>query len=646
MLERMIWTLRHRGPDGFGLYQDQRAGLAHARLSIIDLEGGWQPIHNEDRTLWIVFNGEIFNYPELRRQLIDSGHRFATRSDTEVIVHLYEEKGERCLEDLNGQFAMALYDSRARSLFLARDRMGIRPLFYTLHDHRLFFASEIKAILAADPAIERAIDPAVLQEIFTFWSASGEQTVFRGIRQVEPGCWLRLDASGTIRQQRYWEIPFRPDSFADASEDRLAAELRDLLVDAVRLRLRADVPVGAYLSGGLDSSAITSLVHHYTDNDLKTFSVTFSDQVYDEREEQQEMSAFLQTDHHEIRCSHAAIGQAFPRVIRHAETPILRTAPAPLFLLSSLVRENDYKVVLTGEGADEILGGYDIFKEAKVRAFIAARPDSSCRPFLLKRLYPYLALSPARSAEYARRFFDTGASLDDPFYAHRPRWKTTAGTHVFLRDEVLAAAGCSPVEQLEQRWAGRLRGLDYFSRAQFLESRLLLGNYLLSSQGDRMGMAHSIEGRFPFLDHRVVEFACTIPPRLRMKALNEKNILKKAMADILPPAIVRRKKQPYMAPDIPSFFGTQTPEYVSYHLSEEKLMESGLFKPAAVHRLLAKCRKKSRQGFRENMAFVGILSTQILYETFVRNFQADTPAPLPGKRIVISKENERECLKP
>ncbi len=638
LLERMIWPLRHRGPDGFGFFQDRRAGLAHARLSIIDLEGGWQPIHNEDRSLWIVFNGEIFNYPELRQELVGRGHRFATSSDTEVIIHLYEEKGEDCLEELNGQFAIALYDQGRQRLFLARDRMGIRPLFYTVHGNRLLFASEIKAIFAADPSLERAIDPLVLQEIFTFWSNGGQETIFKGIRQLEPGCWLRLDREGAVRQHRYWQIPFRGQEFSEAPEHELAAELRELLVDAVRLRLRADVPVGAYLSGGLDSSAITSLIRHYTDNDLKTFSVTFSDAVYDEQQQQQQVAGFLNTDHHEIRCTDATIGQAFPRVIWHAETPILRTAPTPLFLLSSLVRETGYKVVLTGEGADEVLGGYDIFKEAKVRAFIARQQGSSCRPFLLKRLYPYLALSPARSAEYARNFFDTDASLDDPFYGHRPRWKTTAGTHVFLRDEVLAAAGTPPIEKLQQQWAQRLAGLDFFSRTQFLESRLLLGNYLLSSQGDRMAMAHSVEGRFPFLDHRLVEFACTIPPRLRMKALNEKNILKKAMADLLPPAIVRRRKQPYMAPDIPSFFGKETPPYVRYHLSEERLEESGLFKPAPVQRLLAKCGKRTRQGFRENMAFVGILSTQILHDSFVKNFQVDTPDPLPGKRIVINKE--------
>ena len=512
--------------------------------------------------------------------------------------------------------------------------MGIRPLFYTAHNGRFYFASEVKSIFSADSDIPRQINRAVLQEIFTFWSPAGTDTVFENVEQLDPGCWLKIDQRGKVEQHRYWQIPFADAPLSTASEAELAEQLRELLIDSTRLRLRADVPVGAYLSGGLDSSTITSLIKHFTDNELKTFSVTFSDKVYDEQQEQQEMADYLQTDHHSIRCTYSSIGEAFPDVIRHTETPILRTAPTPLYLLSSLVRQHDYKVVLTGEGADEILGGYDIFKEAKVRAFIAGQPDSSCRPFLLKRLYPYLALSPSKSAEYARRFFDTDASLNDIFYGHRPRWKTTSGTHRFLRDDLAGAAGPTPLEKLENLWQDQLQGMDFFSRTQFLESRLLLGNYLLCSQGDRMAMAHSVEGRFPFLDHRVVEFACTIPPHLRMKALNEKNILKKSMADLLPAGIVRRKKQPYMAPDILSFFGDSTPQYIDYYLSEQKLKESGLFKPKAVERLLTKCRKKSRQGFRENMAFVGILSTQILYDTFVDDFRIDMPEQLENVKVV------------
>jgi asparagine synthase (glutamine-hydrolysing) len=635
-LKRMISLLHHRGPDGYGFYTHEQIGLAHARLSVIDLEGGWQPIHNEDKSLWVIFNGEIFNYKELRAELEERGHHFYTHSDTEVIVHLFEEKGPDCLTSLNGQFAIAIYNQTDNSLFLARDRMGIRPLFYTFHRGTFYFASEIKSIFAADTAIPRAINPEVLSEIFTFWAPGGDETVFSGVKQLPPGHWMIVNRDGAVKQQEYWDIPFGATPETDAlSEEGYSAKLRDLLIDAVRLQLRADVPVGAYLSGGLDSSAITTLVRNYTNNPLKTFSVTFSDKVYDESAEQNLMIQYLKTDHHSVQCSYRDVADHFEEVIWHTEIPILRTAPTPLFILSELVRQNGYKVVLTGEGSDEVLGGYDIFKEAKIRAFIHRQPDSDIRPFLLKRLYPYLALSPTKSAEYAKKFFKTDADWsEDLFYAHRPRWQTTERTKLFFSEDLHRAAQGDIIDKLAARYRSKLVGLDLFSRAQYLESHLLLGNYLLSSQGDRMGMGHSIEGRFPFLDHNVVEFACTIPPHLRMKVLNEKNILKKAMQGLLPEKIISRKKQPYMAPDILSFFGDDSPEYLKYYLSESMLTEAGFFKPQAVKQLVQKCGKNSRQGFRENMAFIGILSTQILYDKFIKNFAPVIPGQLENIKVV------------
>ncbi len=640
MLERMISPITHRGPDGYGFFMDDCVGLAHARLSIIDLEGGWQPIHNEDKTKWIIFNGEIFNYIELRSELERRGHKFYTDSDTEVILHLYEEKKEKCLDDLNGQFAIAIYDSEKKEIFIARDRMGIRPFYYTFYKNCLYFASEIKSIFSADPEIPRGINPEVLSEIFTFWMPGGDESIFNEIQQLRPGHWARIDHAGEFHEEEYWDISFTGQAWqkdqAYRTEEEYAEGLRELLVDSVRLRLRSDVPVGAYLSGGIDSSAITSLVRNFTSNSLKTFSVTFSDHVYDERREQMAMVDYLQTDHHAVNCNYKKIADAFPEVIWHTETPVLRTAPTPLFLLSELVKQHDYKVVLTGEGADELLGGYDIFKEAKIRAFIKKNPNSTFRPLLLKRLYPYLALSPTQSSEYAKNFFDTEALVSDIFYAHRPRWKTTERTKVFLSEEVIEQCnGSNPTKKIAGRYQAKLKGLDYFSRAQYLESKMLLGNYLLSSQGDRMAMAHSVEGRFPFLDHRVVEFACTIPPQYRMKVLNEKNILKKSMDGLLPDSIVKRKKQPYMAPDILSFFGDSAAEYIDYYLSEKMLNESGLFKQKAVSRLVTKCRKGGRQGFRENMAFVGILSTQIVYDKFIKNFQVNTPDNLENVRVIL-----------
>lgn len=567
----------------------------------------------------------------MREGLLARGHTFSTNSDTEVILHLYEEKGAGCLTDLNGQFAIAIYDTRQQTLFLARDRMGIRPLFYATHYGTFSFVSEIKSLFNGDLGFPKEIAPHVLSEIFTFWSPAGEETVFTGVKQLLPGHYIEITPAGIQPPKCYWSLPFCSDETGVRTEQSYAEELRELLIDSVRIRLQADVPVGAYLSGGLDSSAITSLVKHYTDNPLKTFSVSFQDKVYDETGEQQEMVKFLGTDHHQVTCSYGDIARSFPDVIWHTETPILRTAPTPLYLLSGLVRENKYKVVLTGEGADEVLGGYDIFKEAKVRAFIQAQAGSEICPYLLKRLYPYLALSPTKSAAYARRFFATDADVKDLFYGHRPRWKKTSGTHVFLSERIKKQGENTIGGMAYMRDA--LRGLDFFNRAQYLECKVLMANYLLCSQGDRMAMANSVEGRFPFLDHRVVEFAARIPTRYKMKVLNEKNILKRAVKDILPAGIVKRKKQPYMAPDILSFFGESEPDYLEYYLSDDLLKEAGMFKPGAVAKLLGKCRKKSRQGFRENMAFVGILSSQIVYDKMVKNFRVKVPMKLQGVKI-------------
>ncbi|MDA8164979.1 MAG: asparagine synthase (glutamine-hydrolyzing) [Desulfobacteraceae bacterium] len=632
-LERMVYTLTHRGPDGYGFFADEIAGLAHARLSIVDVEGGWQPIPDEAGRLWLICNGEIFNHPELRAGLQARGHRFRTDSDVEVILHLYEEKGPRCLADLNGQFALALYDRYEQSLFLARDRLGILPLFYARHQGAFYFGSEMKAIFAAEPGIPRRLDPEVLAEIFAFWAPVGERTVFEGVRQLEPGHWATVSRDGTVKIEEYWDFP-KVDPDRHLTEGEAVHRLREILGDAVRLRLRADVEVGAYLSGGLDSSTIAALGQRQAAATLRTFSVTFEDAVFDESEQQQAMVRAIGTCHRTVGCTGGSIGAVFPEVVRHIETPILRTAPVPLYLLSGLVRESGCKVVLTGEGADEVWGGYDLFKEAKIRAFMGKDPGSALRPLLLKRLYPYLALSPTRSAAYASRFFASESSPErDPFFAHRPRWKTNGQLQLFFSPEVRERCNGNHMAALEQRFAGKLEGLDYFSRAQYLESKLLLANYLLCSQSDRVAMAHSVEARFPFLDHRMVELAWQVPPLLRMKALNEKNILRKAAQGLVPEAILARKKQPYMAPDLGSFFGRESPEYLDYYLSPVLVREAGLLDPEPVAQLLAKCRQPGRRGFRDSMAFVGILSTQILYETFVRAFACPTPEVLPNVRI-------------
>ncbi len=619
-LEAMIQAVRHRGPDGSGFYRDGDVGLAHARLSIIDIEGGGQPIHNEDQTVWVDFNGEIFNYLELRRALEASGHRFYTRSDTEVLVHAYEEHGESFVERLNGQFAFALWDRRRRRLLLARDRTGIRPLFYTQAAGRLLFASEIKALLACGD-VPRRLDERALAQIFTYWSVLPPATAFAGIHTVPPGHYMVCEA-GRTRLVRYWDWEFPEEGAQEPrSAEACAEELRALLVDAVRLQLRADVPVGAYLSGGLDSSLVAALVKDFSAARLRTFSLTFDDPEFDESDSQREMVRYLGTRNTSVHCTSAEVGAAFRRTIWHTETPIVRTAPAPLMLLSQHVRAQGYKVVLTGEGADEVFAGYDLFKEAKIRRFWARAPQSRLRPRALERLYPYLKTSPAAAPAFTRQFFGAGLELaNEPYFAHVPRWTTTRRIwRYFSRDVKARLAGCDPYRAFKDTLPAAAAGWHGLARDQYAEAHTLLSGYLLSSQGDRMASANAVEARFPFLDHRVIEFANRLPPRYKLRGLTEKYILRKAAQGLLPEGIRRRVKQPYRAPDSQSFFsGGRGEDYVAELLDPWRLREAGYFDPQAVQQLVAKCRAGRAIGFGDNMAFVGILSTMLADDLFVR----------------------------
>jgi len=623
VIKHMLSAIRHRGPDEVGIYNDDYIGLGHARLSIIDLSSGQQPMSNEDGTLWISFNGEIFNYIELREDLLKKGHRFKTRSDTEVIIHLYEDYGQESLHYLNGQFAFAIWDKGKRELFLARDRIGIRPLFYTCTQDRFYFSSEIKGIFALNE-ISREIDPVAIDQIFTFWCTIPPRTSFKGIHELPPAHFLHIKG-GAITIKEYWDVDFSGEPTHLSFEDAVDS-LKDILIDATRLQLRADVPVGAYLSGGLDSSAITALIRKFTSTPLQVFSVSFEDKDYDESVHQREMAEALGIEHHELICSYSDICDNFPEVIWHTEKPILRTAPVPLFLLSGLVQKHGFKVVLTGEGADEVLTGYDIFKETKIREFCARFPDSHWRPLLLRRLYPYLPSFQRQPRAYREAFFNKDISdLCNPFFSHLPRWQTTARNKLFFSDDLIGySAAILDTDSLSDILNPDFKTWSPLARAQYIELKYLLPGYILSSQGDRVSMAHSIEGRFPFLDHRVVEFCAKLPSTYKMKGLREKYILRESMKTLLPQGIVKRTKRPYLAPDSISFFGSgKTPNYVYELLSEDCIKKYGYFNYEAVRLLVNKCKSGKAIGFKDNMAFVGILSTQILHSLFIEDFKSN-----------------------
>jgi asparagine synthase (glutamine-hydrolysing) len=616
-LLRMAGALTHRGPDELGLYRDAAAGLAHTRLSIIDLATGQQPMADALRTTWICFNGEIFNYLELRAELVALGHRFRTRSDTEVIVQAWHAWGEHAFERFNGQWAFALWDSVARRLVLARDPTGICPLYLCEHGGQLHFASEVKAIFAANPSIPRAFDPAGIEQTFTFWSVVPPQSVFKGVEELKPGH-LRIYQHGSFTEKQFWTPSY--GGFSGSLGDAVD-RVRSAVEDATRMRmLRADVPVGSYLSGGLDSSYVAALGRKYAGEKFQTFSLRFEDAEYDETSYQRLMAQRLGAEHHEVVVSRADIAAAFPHVIAHTERPVLRTAPAPLYLLSRLVRRHGIKVVLTGEGADEMFAGYDLFREAKVRRFWAAQPGSTRRPRLLERLYPYLARSPVAQQAMARQFFGRNlAAHREAGFGHDTRWHTTSSLKRVLTPAM--RSGRDPVAELLADLPAPFASWRPLAQDQYLEKRTLLAGYLLSSQGDRMLMAHSVEGRFPFLDSNVIALANSLPDSYKLRALDEKHVLKRAAAGAVPAEIVARKKQPYRAPDAAALIDAT---YLDDLLCAPAVRDAGVFEPQPVAQLLRKCRARGAGAFSnaDNMALVGVLSTQLLHHQLI----AQSPA--------------------
>jgi asparagine synthase (glutamine-hydrolysing) len=621
VINKMLTRIKHRGPDECGIYLNDNFGFGSVRLSIIDISGGQQPMPNEDLSLWIAFNGEIFNYIELRKELEEKGHKFRTQSDTEVIIHLFEQYGENCLSKLNGQFVFSIWNKNENELFIARDRVGIRPLFYYNNSNLFVFGSEIKSVFE-HPNVKREIFPEGLSQTFTYWTTLTPDTVFKDVKECPPGCFMKIKNSEIIIK-KYWELRFAvPENYYKGSFNNAVSEFDEIFRDSVRIRLRADVPVAAYLSGGIDSSITTSYIKELEPSVLQTFSVGFTDDEFDETYFQELASKYFNTKHIGFKCTAEEIANNFPEVIWHCEIPLLRTSPSPMFMLSKKVRENNIKVVITGEGADELLAGYNIFKENKIRHFWSKDKNSAFRPLLLKKLYPYISALQNSNPNALRMFF--GYKLeetDSPVYSHLLRWKNTSNIKNHFSTEFQNQLGAyDPNDNLLSNLNGNLKDLDPLAKAQFIETIIFLSGYLLSSQGDRMGMANSVEGRYPFLDYRVIEFCAALPPDYKMKFLEEKILLKALMKGRLPEDILHRPKQAYRAPIHSSFLGENAPEYVKEVLSSSSIKNVGIFNPESVTKLLAKMKSGKSYSEIDNMALTGIISTQILYNKFIKEF--------------------------
>ena len=615
-VKEMLRSFSYRGPDESGIYHSPIATIGNVRLSIIDLATGQQPLSDASGRYWIVFNGEIFNYIELREDLDKKGVKLKTHSDTEVLVNLFALYGEKCLNLLNGQFAVAIWDIKEKKLFIARDRVGIRPLFYTVANGVLYFASEIKALLG-NKDVRRELNPENLAQIYTFWTSITPYTPFRDISELSPGHYMVYSRKG-LSVHKFWELSFN-NSNPDVSLSDALEGFNELFTNAVRIRLRADVEVAAYLSGGIDSSTTVAYIKDIEPGVLNTFSIGFEDKDFDESRYQEEAVRYLNTNHRAISCTSKDIANEFPRVVWHSETPLTRTAPTPMLILSKLVRDNNIKVVITGEGSDEILAGYDIFREAIIRRFWASQPSSSLRPTLLKRIYPDIPHLRNASPNILKMFF--GYRLEDtdnPLYSHLLRWNNS--NHIKkhfsenLREKV---NGYDPLADLSGRLPKSFMEWSPLARAQWLETTVFMSGYLLSSQGDRMAMANSVEGRYPFLDYRVIEYCSSLPDRLKLNGLNEKYLLKKLMAGRIPESIVKRPKQPYRAPISSVFMGMGRPDYVDEMLSEKMTRNAGIFNYESVGALVSKIKKAGTGSEMDNMVITSVISTHLVYSQFI-----------------------------
>jgi len=646
-LQAMLAQIAYRGPDECTGSAGEGFAIGVVRLAIVDLATGTQPAFSSDGKVLVVFNGEIFNYRELRACLAAKGHVFHSNSEVEVLLHLYQEHGAGMAGMLNGQFAIAVWDGNARALHLLRDPFGIRPLFWWSDGRALIFASEIKALLA-NPEVSVSVDPRALIETVRFWSVVGDRTMFAEIKQLPAGHVLTWQ-QGTAQLKRYWEWPFSGavEPLRLASDAEYYEAFDEALACAVKRQTMADVEVGAYVSGGIDSSVI---VHHLAGlggkRRLATFSVAFDDPDYDESGAQQAVARHYGTRHRVADIGAADIAEGFPAAVLHAETALFRSAPVPMLRLSKEVRAAGIKVVMSGEGADEILLGYDLFREAKIRRFWARDPGSRWRGQLLRRLYDYLPQY--KSPRYFNLMLDfyrpTLMRLDDPHYAMAVRWANGKALEAcFSRDVQELATGNDPVADLERWLPGGYGEADDIERAQAIEAMTLLGNYLLSSQGDRVGMANSVEGRYPYLDLEFVRFAARLPRDLKLRGLKDKFILRETYARQIPEAVRKRKKFAYQAPEKKAFFpGGTLVEWAADLLGRQRIAADGIFDPASIEQycLTPPARAAGRQSLRSNMLFMVVLSTTLLIDRFIRSRPPPAAAPrlrLIGPKVVASR---------
>ena len=606
LIGEMADIIRHRGPDDEGFYVSGPIGLGFRRLSIIDLEHGHQPLANEDESVWIVFNGEIYNYQELREFLISKGHRFRTRTDTEVIVHLYEELGPGCLEKLRGMFAFAIWDAEKRTLLLARDRVGIKPLYYAMTGSALVFASEIKAILA-DPSIDRQVAPELIDRFLTFLYLPGEETLLQGVRKLAPGHYL-LVRNGCAEIHQYWDLEF-PDAHYQGSLARTEDDLLRLLSETVDQHMIADVPVGVLLSGGVDSTGVLSLAVHNTEKKIRTFTVGFSGaEVADERPYARMAAKRFGTEHYETTITASDFAAFLPRYVWHMEEPVCEPPAIALYYVSKLAREH-VTVLLSGEGGDEAFAGYSNYRNlvwlerlkrggAVINSALAAGMSAASSMLDSSRLANYVPLMSDQFPSY--------------YYSRTTNPHRNTGNGLGKIYSADFEKGVDREHSLEpvRRLQARVRERDTLNAMLYIDTKTWLPDDLLI-KADKMTMANSIELRVPLLDHKLLEFAASLPPRRKLRAGTTKYILKKALSRHIPSEIRKRKKAGFPVP-YASWLRSELKDVAWEVLTDSKSVNRGYFRRAAIEQLL----KENAAGKDHSKAIFSLLNLELWQRIF------------------------------
>jgi asparagine synthase (glutamine-hydrolysing) len=579
----------HRGPDDDGVFVEANVGLAMRRLSIIDLQTGHQPLSNEEGSVWIVFNGEIYNHQALRKDLESRGHQYRTRSDTETIVHLYEEYGRECVKHLRGMFAFAIWDRTKRILFLARDRLGIKPLYYRFDGNLLLFGSEIKTILA-HPGVSREFNVGTLAEYLAFGYIAGEDSMYAGIRKLLPGHTLTVDEVGQSATETYWDLNVKPDD-GKQSREHYVRRYREQLEQCVSSHLMSDVPLGVFLSGGLDSSAVAALTTKIRKEPIETFSVGYGEEAYSELPFARTIAEHLRSRHHEVQLSRHEFFDALPRLIWHEDEPIVWPSSAALYFVARLARER-VTVVLTGEGSDETLAGYTRYPwtlmNSRMDSIYRALTPASLRRMLRNGIDAY-PLSAASKRKLEHTFLGRdGASWPSFYFDNFYSAFSAAEQAEVLTPEAKQMAGDAYAGSM-QYW-NRASG-DLLHRLLYTDIKTYLVELLMKQ--DQISMAASIESRVPFLDHELVEFTASIPAKYATKGMAGKRILKAAVEDLLPRSIVYRQKMGFPTPWAYWLAGPQLEDLESL-LTEPRTLQRGLFRGEILKRIFAEHRAGSR----------------------------------------------------